>query len=234
MAARSRGRSLAQRVRVARAGEQGRGPHQHVAVRVAGEVHAEERQARVGHRVDQRAHQLAALGLAAAGRRRGTARSAARRARRPSPPAGPTSRRRRTRRSGRASRRATWLQRAAARRPPTPRPPPPRWPRVTPALAAAAPPARAPRRGSRRCPCSASAARPRPRQCGSTLVQLVHGQPPQARHAVLAPAALELVEAGQLGLVARHDHLAAALREPLRAPRRTRTSPPRPPRTASP
>ena len=51
-----------QAVGVARPGDQGGGPDQHLAVDVLGQVHAEERQRRVGHRVDQRAHERAALG----------------------------------------------------------------------------------------------------------------------------------------------------------------------------
>jgi hypothetical protein len=49
-------------VGVARADHQRRRPDEHVAVDVLGEVHAEERQRRVGHGIDQRAHQLSALG----------------------------------------------------------------------------------------------------------------------------------------------------------------------------
>jgi hypothetical protein len=43
------------------------------------------------------------------------------------------------------------------------------------------------------------------------LTQAGAVEAPQARHAVRVPAPLELVEARQLGLVERDDHLAAAL-----------------------
>ena len=70
--------------------------------------------------------------------------------------------------------------------------------------------------------------------CGSISRSSSRRQPPQPRHAVLAPAPLELVERRQLAGVARDDHLAAALvADPLLA-RRTRTARARPPRTGAP
>ena len=99
----------------ARRREQRRRADQHVAADLAREVDAEERQARVGHRVDQPAHELAAVRQRAAGRRRGTGRSADRARRRPAPRAGPTRRRRRTPRSRRRARRASGAGRSGAR-----------------------------------------------------------------------------------------------------------------------
>ena len=223
VAPRSRGRSLASEY-ASRAGDsRAVGPTSTSPLGVAGEVHAEERQARVGHRVDQRAHQLAALGaqpqVGAAERhdpRLG-------RARRPSPPAGPTSRRRRTPRSRRSRLAARVAQREPRRRPPTRPPRRRRWPRSRRARSAARASARATPRKSA-MPVFGRVQRGHAGGVRLELAQLVRAQPPQPRHAVLAPAPLELVQARQLGLVARHDHLAAALVGDRRAPRRTRTS----------
>ena len=74
----SAGAHGAQAVGVARADEQRGRAEQDLAVDALGQVDAEERQVGVGHRVDQRAHERAALGLERAGRRRGTARCAGR------------------------------------------------------------------------------------------------------------------------------------------------------------
>ena len=78
-------------VGVARAGQQRGRADQDLVVGAAGEVDAEERQRRVGHRVDERAHEVAALGpQAQPGAAEGDdARVGARRRRRPR--AGPTS-----------------------------------------------------------------------------------------------------------------------------------------------
>ncbi len=106
--------------------QQRRRADQHLAADRAREVDAEERQRRIGHRVDLAAHELARA--SAAGTSRGTGRSGRRAARRTRARAGPTTRRRRRPRGGRAR--------------PSPRPPRGRRAR----------PARAPRRrcGSRR------------------------------------------------------------------------------------
>ena len=71
------------------------GPDEHLAVDVLGEVDAEERQ-RSSYLVHQRAHEVAALGSADAGRRRGRGRSGGRNRRaRPRPRGGRPRRRRR-------------------------------------------------------------------------------------------------------------------------------------------
>ena len=49
-------------VRVARAGQQRGRADQHLVVNAAGEVDAEERQGGIGHGVDERAYEVAALG----------------------------------------------------------------------------------------------------------------------------------------------------------------------------
>ena len=136
-------------------------PDQHVAADVAREVDAEERQPRVGHRVDEPANQLARGAARAAGRRRGTGRSADRAPRRPGrasrsdhAPAQNTAKRPRARRASGAARSAaspasTALDGLDRRRPRRSRRPPRARRRRAPAR---------PRR-SRRSPSPASAAR---------------------------------------------------------------------------
>ena len=233
VAAHVAGAHAASRYGVARAGQQRRRADVHDVVDAAREVDAEERQRRVGHGVDQRAHELRGARAPARRRRRGRARSAARPARRRRRRAGPTRRRRR--------RSAAGLERA---RSPPPASLPPR--RDAHAHAGALRRARrAPRRRSRSARRARAARAPAPRAtCAKSddagvrrrAAPPARGRParppaiscarqaPRA-HPVRGGAALELVEPRELAL--RRRRRSSLPQRPVRdarAARRRRSS----------
>ena len=75
----------------------------------------------------------------------------------------------------------------------------------------AQPPAPAPPPRSRRCPSPASAAPPRPRQCGSISASSAADSRRSPGTSFSRPRRSSSSSAAQLALVARHDHLPAAL-----------------------
>ena len=210
-------------------GRQQRGrADQHLAGDRAREVHAEERQRRVGHRVDLAAHELGAQ--RGAGTRRGTGRSARRAARRTRARAGPTRRRRTPPRGGRAPRAADELdavlaldQRAHGG--------------AGPDLAAVRSHVVGVGRGDRAEVDHPGVRRVQRGQAARRRLDggdLVRAQPRQAFDAVGPRAALELVQPLEVGVAHRDHELAAALGGDPLAPRSSRTARPRPPRTAAP
>ena len=226
------GGEAAQVVGVARAGQQRGRADQHLVVGAAGEVDAEERQRGVGHGVDERAHEVAALGPQA---QPGAAEGDDARvgvAARPRPRAGPTSRRRRTPRSAPGSRPARGgcgcrlaLHVGAVDR------------TARDHLAAGRlDVARERLRDRLEVDDGGGGGVQRVDAAGVRLDlgDLLGAQAPQARHAVGAAAALELVEPRDLARVERHDQLAVLARGDARAPRSTRAAPARPRCTGAP
>ena len=159
---------------------------------------AEERQVGVGDGVDVGANERVAPSAAAAGRRRGTGRSADRGRRRRRPPADPPRRRRRgppcRRRASRPSARLRSARppgvSARTSQPVATRPPAP----VKSAASAAA------TLGKSTTPVFGEWSAATPRRVRLDLAELLGADPAQARDAVGEPAALELVEPRQLSL----------------------------------
>ena len=233
VSSRSRRRTRREAVGVARARHQRGRPDQHLAVDVLGQVDAEERQRRVGHGVDQRAHELRGARAPAAGRRRGRARSAGR-GRRPRRPPGGRPRRRRRRSRGRPRSRRARARAAASARP------------TLDALDLAAGgdgaarlehvarrSARATARKST-MPVSGECSPAIPRACGSSCCDAGGVDPAQAGHAVGPAAPLELVEPRRARRGRSRRSPSRSARSRCRAARSTRTSRARPRRTAAP
>ena len=204
-------------VRAAGWGQQGGRAEPDVAVDRLGQVDAEERQGGVRDRVDEAADEMLWRGLAGAGSRRGTGRSAGRPVRR-RPRPGDRTRGRRTRRRALAgiAPSEVWTIvvtavafQAVDRRRPSGSSRPPRW------ISAAIDRATA---AKSTMPVSGECSAATPTVCGSISAI----SPPVRRrrpgNAVLDASALELVELDDLLVVQRDDQLAALLvRDPVLA-----------------
>ena len=213
--------------------EQRRRADDHLAGDRAREVHAEERQRRVGHRVDLAAHERPARASRRYAPRNGTIRTSRPRSRGERQPVRPRARARD--RTARGHARAVGAGR------------PRRGPRARPARARrrrGGSRRRAPRRRARRRPrrrrsrpsrCSASAAPTGRAAAGSTAADLVRRRAARRPGTPLARARRSSSSSRGRSRVAHgDDELAAARRVDPVCRRSTRTARPRPPRTAAP